>query len=268
MTGTSRRVPVPVPFVGSDQLGQEDVVTALRRAERDNSMASVVIYVNSSGGSALASDLIWREINRLREKKPVVIYMNEIAASAAYYIAVGGDWIISQPLTVTGSIGVLFIRLATEGLFKRFKINRVSLQRGAHAGIYADEKKLNEDEYSVIRRHVFDLFERFNFRVTTGRDINADQLSEVGEGRVWLGVQALERNLVDQLGDFEDALKKAKELAGITEEEDVPHVWISPRGGSILPLPSLAKPTEVYKFFSGFREELYWLISPFDIRVK
>ena len=268
MTGTSRRVPVPVPFVGSDQLGQEDVINALRKAERDSSMASVVIYVNSSGGSALASDLIWREINRLREKKPVVIYMNEIGASAAYYIAVGGDWIVSQPLTVTGSIGVLFVRLATEGLFKKLKINRVSLQRGAHAGIYSDDKKLNETEYSLIRRHVFDLFERFNSRVTTGRDIGTDQLAEVGEGRVWLGVQALERNLVDQLGDFEDALNKAKDLAGITDEEDVPHVWISPRGGSLLPLPSIAGPTEIVKFFSGFRGELYWLISPFDIHVK
>ncbi|MDX1436485.1 MAG: signal peptide peptidase SppA [Anaerolineales bacterium] len=269
-TGSSRRVPVPVPvpLVGNTRVGQEDVVDALRKAERDGSMAAVVIYVDSRGGSALASDLIWREIDRLNKKKPVVIYMNEIAASAAYYISVGGSWIISQPLTLTGSIGVLFVRLITRGLVDRLRINRVSLKRGEHAGIYSDDRKLDPDEHEIIRKHVFDLFDRFNNRVTSGRGIDENLLKEIGEGRVWLGSQAAERKLVDQLGDFEDALAKARELAGLPNKRKTPHVWISSHGGSMLPLPALSQPAEYLALFRKFTEELYWMIPPIDIRVK
>ena len=96
VSGSSRRVPVPIPFVGNRQVGQEDVIEALRKAEKDRSLAAVVLYVDSRGGSALASELIWREVSRLGKAKPVVIYMNEVAASAAYYISVGASWIVSR----------------------------------------------------------------------------------------------------------------------------------------------------------------------------
>jgi protease IV len=268
--GRSQRVPlpIPIPFIGNNRLGQEDTVQAIRRAERDRSMAAVIIYVDSQGGSALASDMIWREIVRLQKKKPVVIYMNDVAASAAYYISVGAGWIVAQPLTLTGSIGVLFIRISTGGLFERLKINRVSLQRGAHAGIFTDNDKLSDDEYELIRRHVFNLYDRFNERVATGRNFSPETLEEVGAGRVWLGKQALDLKLVDQLGDFRDAIDKAIDLAGLKNRGWTPHFWLISKTGGILPPAYPLDPERLGNYLSGFTEMQYWMRLPFDIKIS
>jgi protease-4 len=124
--GGSRDIPspIPLPFLGNQQAGSDTVSQALRQIEDDPRFAALILHVDSPGGSALASDLIWREVERVRRKKPVVVYMGNTAASGGYYVSATADWIVSQPLTVTGSIGVVFMKLLTTGLFSIFSVNR------------------------------------------------------------------------------------------------------------------------------------------------
>ncbi|MEK7276579.1 MAG: S49 family peptidase, partial [Chloroflexota bacterium] len=126
--------PIPVPFLGNDFAGAETIAQHFRDAEKDDDCAAIVFYVDSRGGSALASDLIWREVDRVRRKKPVVALMSNYAASGGYYVSAAAPWIIAQPLTVTGSIGVITMKVVTAGLYDRFNAKRVILQRGAKAG--------------------------------------------------------------------------------------------------------------------------------------
>ncbi len=134
-SGSSRNLPLPIPLIGGQQAGADSISQALRQAERNRRIAAVVLYVNSPGGDAFASDLIWREVLRLGKKKPVVVAMGDAAASGGYYIAAPAAAIVAQPGSVTGSIGVVLLRPIAAGLFERAGINTVVLSRGAHSGL-------------------------------------------------------------------------------------------------------------------------------------
>src|SRR5215207_10505404 len=133
--GSSRKLPVPLPLLGREQAGSDSVVAALRVAEKQRRVAVVLLYVDSPGGDALASDLIWREVERIRAKKPVVVLMGNVAASGGYYVSAAANHIVAGRTTVTGSIGVLSIRPVASGLYERVGVNPVAIERGAHAGL-------------------------------------------------------------------------------------------------------------------------------------
>lgn len=227
--GQSRRLPtpVPVPYFG-EQAGAGTVIQALRQAERDRRVAAVVLHVDSPGGSAPASDLIWREVLRLQKRKPVVAYLGNVAASGGYYVAAPAAHIVAQATTLTGSIGIWGGKVVTAGLYEKLNAHRQVLQRGQAAGLYSDAAPFSDAEREKVRHLLQEGYARFKARVADGRRMTTDRVEEIARGRVWTGRQALERDLVDELGDFRTAVEKARSLAGLDARRDVPVVLVGP----------------------------------------
>ncbi len=234
--GRSRRLPFPLPFVGGEQAGSDSVVAALRVAEKNRRVTAVLFYVDSPGGDALASDLIWREVERISANKPVVVLMGNAAASGGYYVSAAASHVVARRGTLTGSIGVLAIRPAALGLYEKLGINPVALERGARAGLLDPSRRPSPDEMRVIEGQIGRIYTEFKDRVARGRAMKLFDLEGVAGGRVWTGAEALDLGLVDETGGFREALGKARELGGI--ELDVPGVLTKfnpPRGGRPLP---------------------------------
>jgi protease-4 len=227
VTGESRRLPLPVPLFG-EQAGSDTLVRAFRRAERENGIAAVVFHVDSGGGSALASDLIWREATRLAKRKPVVVYMGGVAASGGYYVAASANHIVARDATITGSIGVWSGKIALGGLFKLLRANREVLTRGQRAAMWLDTAPFSDEERAVVRQMIVDEYELFKRRVSDGRRMPVADVDKVAQGRVWTGRRALSLGLVDELGDFETAVGKAKELAGLSKVKPAKVIALTP----------------------------------------
>ena len=235
--GRSRRAPVPIPLpFGEAQAGAETIVQALRRAEADKRIAAVIFHVESPGGSALASDLICREVRRLRERKPVVVLMGGQATSGGYYVSALADRIVARPNTLTGSIGIWGGKFILADLYGKLGVGRELLQRGAMAGLYSEMAPFSDEERALVRRDLGEAYARFKARVAEGRGMTEEQVEEVARGRVWTGAQALEIGLVDELGDFETALAVAKKLAGLELEREYTVVQVRPPRHELLPL--------------------------------
>lgn len=215
MPGESQTQPIELPILGKQTLGSITAQQQIRAASEDESLAAVILHIDSPGGSALASDLIWRELQLLQQKKPVVAYMGNVAASGGYYIALGAHQIIAQPATLTGSIGVITGKAVTAGAFAKAGAHRTEVQRGTHAGLYADDHHWSGGERIKIEEGVHYIYEVFKRRVTQGRNLPFDTLDAIANGRVWTGKQAKALGLVDQLGDFPHAIEKACALAGL-----------------------------------------------------
>lgn len=220
-TGPSRRPPIdlPIPLIGGATAGEQTLVGLLRRVEKLDDMAALVFHVDSGGGSALASELIGRQIELLSARKPVVVYMGNMAASGGYYVAAPARHIMSQRATLTGSIGVITAKLSADGLYERLSLNRVSLERGEHAGLYRDTSPMSAEERAIFWRTISDIYQQFKDVVARGRKMTAEQVDAIGGGRVWTGRQAQARGLVDDHGDFLDAIKKAAELAALPVDD-------------------------------------------------
>lgn len=201
---------------------QSSLVPLLRRAAKIKNMAALILHVNSPGGDALASDLIWREVERIRPKKPVVVYMNNVAASGGYYIAAGANTIVAQRGTITGSIGVIITRPTVAGVYDKLNINRVTLKRGDNAGLYRGSAPWDMGERELIRGRLIATYNQFKQVVAQGRDLPFDELDPICEGRVWTGRQAQAHQLVDEHGDFLTAVQQARKLAGLPETHHVP----------------------------------------------
>jgi protease-4 len=236
--GPSRNSPLRIPLLSGTTSGERTLSNLLRRAEKDRRMAALILHIDSGGGSALASDLIWRQVQRIGKQIPVVTYMGDTAASGGYYIAAASDRIVAQSLTLTGSIGVVTLHISTAGLFEKLAINRVLLKRGERANITSDIAPLSDEERQILWTEITDSYQRFLEVVAAGRDLALDSLDEICEGRVWTGRQALENKLIDSHGDFEDAVAIAADLAGLTYDDlyEVPvHNLHAGDSGHVLP---------------------------------
>jgi len=260
-------LPIPLPFVGEPLAGNETLAQHFRDAEKDDNVAAVVFYVNSRGGSALASDLIWREMERTRRKKPVVVYMGDAAASGGYYVAATANHIVAQPMTITGSIGVISLKFVTAGLYEKIKANRVVIQRGANAGLYADDAPFTPELRAIAEAQTDAYYLDFKKVVMDGRKLEEAALEAVAGGRVWLGQQALTHKLVDELGDLTVAIEKAKALAKLPTDLWTPTIWYSGPGGSLLPnaFPMEAV-AEYARVVQTMLRERAWMIVPFWIK--
>ncbi|MFZ1397415.1 MAG: signal peptide peptidase SppA, partial [Candidatus Promineifilaceae bacterium] len=226
--GSSQNPPIdlPIPLIGGATAGEQTLVYLLRRAEQLDNMAGLIFHVDSPGGSALASDLIGREIQRLSQKKPVLVYMGNTAASGGYYVSAYAKHIMSQALTITGSIGVFALRLQTQALYNKIGINRVGLDRGSRANLFSGMAPLSDEEREAFHNAIVESYEQFKQVVATGRDLPYDELDAICNGRVWTGRQALGHKLVDSHGDFIDAIHKLAELANLPDpaSHDIPVV--------------------------------------------
>ena len=217
--GSSASPPVdlPVPLVGGERTGDATFVQQVRQLMKDEKTGAVVLYVDSPGGSATASEAMTSALNALAKKFPIVVYMNGVAASGGYYAATAAQWIVAQPGTITGSIGVLSVKPVTSGIFEKLRVNRFGFQRGTNATLFDPTIPYSEVQRQLMRQIITNSYDQFVGRVADARKMTTEQVDAVGGGRVWTGLQAKENGLVDQLGGLRDALVKARELGNLPE---------------------------------------------------
>ena len=193
----------------------------LEQVGNDSSIRAVVVRIDSPGGEVRASDDIWRSMNLLSKKKPVVISMSDVAASGGYYMAMTGDPIVAYATTQTGSIGVVFGKPNLHGLYDKLGITKDFVQRGKYADIDSDYISLNSDQRQKLQHGIDENYEDFVAKVAAARHRPASDIDPVAQGRVWLGSQAKERGLVDAIGGLDTAIEMAKKKANIPAAENV-----------------------------------------------
>ena len=232
--GKSRNNPLPLPLMGGPMAGSDTVVAALKRAKEDKHTKAIVVYVNSGGGSALASDLMHREI--ATSEKPVVVVMGEYAASGGYYLAAGAKKIIASPYTVTGSIGVVSGKPVMQKFNEKhgFKPEGVGRQSALK---YSTSHAFSDEQRDHMAKGIEEVYDRFITRVADGRHLTKERVNEIGRGRIWSGADALNLGLVDELGDLHTGIQRAAELAGLSY--DAPTWTATPKNQG--PLPEFVK---------------------------
>ena len=204
---------------GSDgQIGSDTYIETLRKLRENKHVGAVVLRVNSPGGSALASDAIWREIILLRKEKPVVVSMGNLAASGGYYISAGADKIIAQSNTITGSIGIFGLWLNMGDLMtKKLGITSDTVKTAPYADAGNIFRSMTPREEEVIQSYVNSGYRMFLEKVAQGRNLSVEEVNNIAQGRVWSGSDALEIGLVDRIGGLNDAIAEAADLAGIRD---------------------------------------------------
>ncbi len=210
-----------VPVLGVHTSGSDTIVEALDYMAHDPAVGAVVLRVDSPGGSALASDRIWRAVRRLREQKPVVASLGAIAASGGYYVASAADEIWAPPTCLTGSIGVFFGKFDVAQLAERLGLGIEIFKRGRRAGAETVWRPFTEDERRALAHKVFDSYQRFLGRIATGRKMSVQRIHRLAQGRVWSADRAVRHGLVDHLGGYVAALRRARQLAGLPADAEV-----------------------------------------------
>jgi protease IV len=196
-------------------------IKLLKQVEDDSSIRGVIIRVDSPGGDGVASDDILHEAKNLSKKKPVVISMSDLAASGGYFIAMTGDPIVAYPNTLTGSIGVIFARISLHGLYDKIGVNKQMLKRGQYADLDSDYAPLTDDQHQKISGQIDAFYKSFVGRVADGRKKTFDQIEPLAQGRVWLGAQAKQNGLVDELGGLDRAVELVRQRAHIAASDRI-----------------------------------------------
>ncbi len=213
-------VPSVDPFLASMPVVTPTVLkSAFQRARADNTVKAVVLRVDSPGGSALASDLIWREVMLTQREKPVVVSMGDVAASGGYYISMAAGTIVAQPGTLTGSIGVLGGKLNLKGLYNKVGLTKEIIRYGQNSTLYSDYGSFTETERERVEKMMKTVYQTFVSKAAEGRRKTFEDIDEIAQGRVWTGKEAKALGLVDELGGLDTALAIAKQKAGFTEED-------------------------------------------------
>lgn len=204
---------------GNDEtIGSDRISRAIRTAREDKKVKAVVLRVNSPGGSALASDVIWREVVLTKKVKPIMVSMGDLAASGGYYIACAADSIFAQPNTITGSIGVFGIIPNMKNFFNnKLGITFDGVKTGRFADLGTVNRPLTEEERLIIQSEVNQIYSSFTRKVAEGRKRSQSYIDSIGQGRVWSGVEAKNNGLVDRLGNLDDAVRAAAAKAGLEE---------------------------------------------------
>jgi protease-4 len=256
--------------------GADTLRRALTRVREDDRIAAAVLRIDSPGGSATHSDFIWREVERLKKNKPVVVSMADVAASGGYYIAMPADHIVASPGTLTGSIGVIGGKLNLKGLYNKIGIKKDRVSRGAHADLVTDYGPLSADLRAKMEKEMDAVYRIFVGKAATARKREPAEMDQAAQGRVWTGAQAKALGLVDELGSLLTAIERAKERAGIHPSRRVP-VFTPMRAHKLsLPMPSFPIPLPGGMLKSLTRLMPYHLLSdspilammPFSIKIR
>jgi protease-4 len=271
-----------------ESMGSTTMVDLINKAAAEPSVKVIVLRVDSPGGSALASDLIWKAT--VDAKKPIVVSMGSVAASGGYYISCGADRIFAEPGTITGSIGVISMKIVTGGVFEKVGVNTEIVNRGKRSDFMSMERAFTDDERGVMLTMMGDVYDTFLSRVMegrkkAGRDIALDDLKKIAGGRIWTGRTAKEIGLVDELGTLDDAIAYAKKKVNLENNADV-ELWIQPKGkGSFLDslfdaqlmskvnslvnvVPGLRKHLHTFDLITRHPQERMWLMSPYSVDAK
>lgn len=227
-------------------IGSERISKAIRTAREDEKVKAIVLRVNSPGGSALASDVIWREAELAQKEKPFVVSMGDVAASGGYYISCGADKIYASPNTITGSIGVFGILMNLEEFYtEKLGLTFDQVKTNKFADIGSTTRSLTKDEKSIIQNSVEDIYDTFTSKVADGREMLQTQVDNIGQGRVWSGVNAKNINLIDAYGGLNDAIEGAAILADLKDYR-------------ISELPEQKDPIQM--FIEGLEEEMHLFV--------
>jgi len=276
-------------ILGGETVGSETLVKAIQDAEKDDTVKAIVLRVDSPGGSALASDLIWHALKK--SKKPVIASMSDVAASGGYYISMSARKIYAEPGTITGSIGVVGGKMALRGLYDKVGIKTESITRGKHAGILSTTDPWSTTEKQAFRSLMQDVYDQFvdkalEGRIRAGKKMTREQLDGLAGGRIWTGRQAKANGLIDELGTLEDAIAEAARLGGIPRGKE-PELMFLPKpkgmleallgsglgasvnlGATIRQVPGLAEQLRGVDVLLGLQREPVWAIGPFRLELK
>ncbi|MBN2577477.1 MAG: signal peptide peptidase SppA [Pirellulales bacterium] len=217
---------------GGSTLGSTTMVEALKKAAEDPKVLAVVMRVDSPGGSAVASDLIWRESLRLKAKKPFIVSMSDVAGSGGYYIAMGAQKIYATPDTITGSIGVIGGKFVTKGLYEKLGLGKEIISRGANSGAFSTAAPFSPDERKVMTRLLEEIYRQFVGKAAKGRKMSYEKLEKLAQGRIYTGQTAKRLGLIDEIGTLHDAVAAAKVAAGLKPDAEV-EILTLPRPRSI-----------------------------------
>jgi protease IV len=223
-----------VPILGQRMVGGDTIAESIAWARANPRVEAIVLRVDSPGGSALASEVMSREVFQTRGKKPIIVSMGDIAASGGYFCSAGGDRIFALPLTITGSIGIFTGKVDASALLRRVGVTWETNTRGAHADMEGFFRPYTDEERTTIKQKLRYYYERFTGAVAKGRKMSMQEVDAVGRGAVWTGQQAKERNLVDEFGGLGEALTEAKRRAGLRDDELVELVQLPRDTGSLL----------------------------------
>jgi protease-4 len=271
-------------LLGAAATGSSTVVSQLQQVARRPQIRAVVLRVDSGGGSAFASDEIWRAVELVREAgKPVVVSMGGVAASGGYYVAAGADAIWAESTTITGSIGIYMMMPVFSDLLDAVGVTVTEISRGRNAGLFSPSSPWDPVENERADALIAEGYRQFKERVATGRSMDEGAVEDVARGRVWSGERASKNGLVDHLGGFQDALTDARERAHLPAGDNVSIITFAPRGSPLELLapglvhiagPLIARsrtpilPDELthalrpLAVLAATRGELVWMISP------
>ncbi|OFV83815.1 MAG: signal peptide peptidase SppA [Acidobacteria bacterium RIFCSPHIGHO2_12_FULL_67_30] len=219
VTGKSGYDPAIGRYMGSDTVAE-----ALRAARKDDSVKAIVFRVDSGGGSAIASEIIRREVVLAREKKPVVVSMSDVAGSGGYWIAMSANKIVADPGTLTGSIGVVFGKLNIKGFYEMLGLSKDYVALAPNATLFYEFENFSPEQRALMMKFMRDIYDHFLDGVSKGRGLPVEKVDSIGKGRVYLGARAKELGLVDELGGLDRAVAVAKQLANIPAEQSVQFV--------------------------------------------
>jgi len=280
-------------LLGGESCGSTTICEAIRQAEEDKTVQAIVLRVDSPGGSALASDLIWAEIQKC--KKPVVASMSDVAASGGYYISMGTRRIFAEPSTITGSVGVVGGKLVLGKAMQSVGLNTESLSRGANAGMFSDGAPFSDSEKAALGKLMQDTYDLFLDKTVEGRNkagakITKDELLKLAGGRVWTGRAALANKLVDELGGLDAAIASAWKMAGQPSDKE-PEILQLPKAKGALDalldaagdtqlretaalaallkeFPEMARLVRPAAALLQLRHEPAWLVVPYGFDVR
>lgn len=274
----------PTSLFSEASINSDKIVPVIHKLAADPNVKAIVLRVDSPGGSALASDLIWRALETCN--KPVVASMGDTAASGGYYISMGADSIYAEPGTLTGSIGVVGGKIAIEGLMKKVGVTTSVISRGKNSGVMSMTGGFSDSEREAMQEMLNHTYEQFTQKAATGRKMEHKALEALARGRVYTGRQAKEIGLVDELGTLADAIKHARSLVGDNDEklelEDLPHPVSplemlmgdaertrQPFDAFVQSLPVSAQQTlQHWPLLELFRKEPVLMMMPFRVRIQ
>jgi protease-4 len=260
------------------------VVTAIESAVRDPEIQAIIFRVNSPGGSALASDIVWRALEVAKQSdKPLIASFSNVAASGGYYVACGADSIVASPGSLTGSIGVFALRPTYQGLLDKLDIQVEHMTRGARSDLLLSSKPFSPETAQLMHDSVDAVYQLFLDRVAAGRGIAREEVEAFAQGRVWTGEQAFERGLIDGLGGLTEAMVHAKRAVGLDPDADVALVPYPPPGsildqlsemlrGATLELVPTARLPRIAEFLEDWLESASLgapaLVPPFVLDIR
>jgi protease IV len=210
-------------------VGSETLVDYLRKARADSAVKAIVLRIDSPGGSAIASDVIWREVMLTKNQKPVIASMSDVAASGGYYIAMPAHAIVAEPSTLTGSIGVVITKFVIDGTLKKLGLNMEGVSQGKYAQMYSPVRPFSPEERARVAENMQATYDTFVEKAAQGRNTTPEKIDAIAQGRVWTGRQAKQLGLVDELGGLDRAVAIAKQRAKIPQDSEVELVIYPPK---------------------------------------